>query len=45
MNELIELVYVQGDLLATAVRLFILGFSFDMILSFASLIGESKKSL
>lgn len=44
MNDLLELVYVQGDLLQTACRLFILGFAFDMILCFASLIGESKKS-
>lgn len=43
MNDLLELVYVQGNLLETACRLFILGFSFDMILCFASLIGESKK--
>lgn len=43
MNDLFELIIVEGDLLSTMVRLFIVGFSFDMILGFASLIGESKK--
>lgn len=43
MNELFELIIVDGDILSTVVRLFIVGFSFDMILAFASLIGESKK--
>lgn len=45
MNELFDLIYVQGDILATVCNLFILGLSLDMILGFASLIGESKKSL
>lgn len=44
MDALLDLIYVQGDLLQTGCRMFILGFAFDMILSFASLIGESKKS-
>lgn len=43
MNELFDLIIVDGDILSTVVRLFIVGFSFDMILGFASLIGESKK--
>lgn len=43
MNELLELIYVEGNILETACRMFILGFAFDMILCFASLIGESKK--
>lgn len=43
MNELLDLIYVQGNLLETVCRMFILGFAFDMILCFASLIGESKK--
>lgn len=43
MNDLIELIYVQGDILQTGVRMFILGLSMDLILGFASLIGESKK--
>ena len=43
MNELFDLIYTQGDILATMVKLFLVGFAFDMILEFASLIGESKK--
>lgn len=45
MNELFELIYVQGNLLATACRIFILGFSFDMVLNICSLIGSSKDSV
>lgn len=45
MNDLLELVYVQGNLLETLCRLFILGFGFDMCLNFASLIGGSKDSV
>lgn len=45
MNELLELIYVDGNILETACRILILGLSMDMILGFASLIGESKKSL
>ena len=43
MNDLFELIIVDGDILSTCVRLFLVGFAFDMILGFASLIGESKK--
>lgn len=42
MNELLEFVYIEGNILETICRLFILGFSFDMILNFAHLIGDSK---
>lgn len=42
MNELLDLVFVQGDILQSFCRLFILGFSLDMILNFAHLIGDSK---
>lgn len=43
MNDLLEFIIVQGDILSTVVRMFIIGFSFDLILGIASLIGESKK--
>ena len=45
MNDLLNLIYVEGNLLETVCRIFILGFAFDMILCFASLIGGSKDSL
>lgn len=45
MNDLLELIYVEGNLIETICRIFILGFSFDMILNFASLIGGSKDSV
>lgn len=45
MNELLDLIFVDGNLLETFCRVLILGLSMDMILGFASLIGESKKSL
>ena len=45
MNDLLELIYIPGNLLETVCRIFILGFSFDMILNFASLIGASKDSV
>ena len=45
MNDLLDLIYVQGNLLETVCRIFILGFAFDMCMNFASLIGGSKDSV
>lgn len=43
MNELLDIIIVEGDILSTLVRLAIVGLSMDLVLGFASLIGESKK--
>lgn len=47
MNELSELLLVDGDILATMVRLFIFSFALDFVLTFARTImqiGNSAKS-
>lgn len=45
MDYLFDLVYVDGDLLQTLVKLLILFFSFDFIITFAGLIKSIKNSL
>lgn len=42
MSDLINLVYVEGNLLLTFVHLCILFFSFDFLISFAGLIKSIK---
>lgn len=42
MNDFISLIYVEGDLILTFVRLFILVFSFDCLISFANAIKSIK---
>lgn len=42
MEELFNLIYVSGDLLATCVRLFVVGLCLDTVLMFANLIKQSK---
>lgn len=43
MDDLFNLIIVDGNLLATMVKLFIVGFSLDFVLNIAALIGEAKK--
>lgn len=42
MSDFISLVYIEGDLIQTFVRLFILIFSFDCLISFANAIKSIK---
>lgn len=42
MNDLIELIYVPGDLIQTLCRSLILVLSIDLVLGFGALIGDSK---
>ena len=43
MEDLMQLIIVEGDILSTVIRLALVGLSMDLVLGFASLIGESKK--
>lgn len=45
MTDLFDFIFVQGDILATCVNIFIVGIAVDLILGFGALIGDSKKSL
>lgn len=45
MDELLELVYVQGDILQTFSRILILFIGFDFLITFAGLIKSIKSSL
>ena len=42
MDDLLQLIYVDGDLLQTFCRCLILVLSIDLCLGFAALIGDSK---
>lgn len=42
MDDLIQLIYVQGDLIQTICRCLILVLSLDLVLGFGALIGDSK---
>lgn len=42
MNDFFELVYVEGDILQTMIRLCILIFAFDCLLAFGSAIKSVK---
>lgn len=47
MNELTELLLVEGDILTTMIRLFIFAFALDFVLTFARCImqiGSAAKS-
>lgn len=45
MEELFNMIYVEGDLLSTLVKLFILALAFDFLLSFSSAIKSIKESI
>lgn len=45
MDYLTELVYIDGDILQTFVKLLILFISFDFIITFAGLIKSIKNTL
>ena len=45
MDYLFDLVYTEGDLLSTFVKLLILFISFDFLITFAGLIKSIKNSL
>lgn len=42
MDDLYNLIFVEGDLISTICRICILFLSLDLVLAFAALIGESK---
>lgn len=44
MNELLEFIYVEGDILQTMIHLFIIILSFDFLLSFSNGIKSIKSS-
>lgn len=45
MQELIDMVYVDGDLIQTSVRMFVLVITIEFVLGFANLIkGISRSS-
>lgn len=43
MEDLFNLIVVDGDLLATIVNMFLVGFSLDFVLNIAALISEAKR--
>lgn len=45
MDSLLELVYVQGDILQTFSRILILFIGFDFLITFAGLIKSIKSTL
>ena len=45
MEDLYNLVFTEGDILATLVKLFILVLSFDFLLSFSNAIKAIKESI
>lgn len=45
MEELFNMIYVEGDILSTLVKLFILVLAFDFLLSFSSAIKAIKESI
>ena len=45
MSDLINMIYVEGNIIETACRIFIFGFSIDLILGFANIIKTSYSSL
>ena len=45
MDELFNLVFVEGDILSTFVKLLILFIGFDFLITFAGLIKSIKSSL
>lgn len=45
MQEIIDLIYVQGNLLETFVRLFVLCLSIDCCFGCANCLGNLKRSL
>ena len=44
MDSLFELIFVEGDILQTFIKLLILFFSFDFLITFAGLIKSIKSS-
>lgn len=42
MNDLLQFIYIQGDILQTFVRLFLVAFSFDCLIGFANAIKSIK---
>lgn len=45
MDDIINLIYVPGDLLQSFLRLFVLCLSIDCIFGFGQLIGNFKRSV
>lgn len=45
MEELFNMIYVEGDILSTLVKLFILVLAFDFLLSFSAAIKSIKESI
>lgn len=45
MEDLFNMIYVEGDILQTLVKLFILVLAFDFLLSFSSAIKSIKESI
>lgn len=45
MSDLINMIYVEGNIIETACRIFVFGFSIDLILGFANIIKTSYSSL
>ena len=45
MQELFDMVYVQGDVIATAVHMFIFGFALDFVLGFANILKSGYSTV
>lgn len=45
MNELVNMIFVEGDVIHTAVKLFVFGFSLEFVLGFANIIKTSYSSI
>lgn len=45
ITELMEMIYVDGNIIETACRIFIFGFSIDLILGFANIVKSSYSTL
>ena len=45
MNDLLQLLYVDGNILETVCRIFVLFIALDSFLSICSIIGDAKRSV
>lgn len=45
MNDLLQLVFVDGDILETVCRIFVLFIALDSFLSICSILGDAKRSV
>lgn len=45
MEDLLNLIYVEGDIIATSCRIFIFGFALDFVLGFANILKSGYSTV